>query len=156
LRIGTVGRPHGHGGGFVVADPTERLQLLDPGRHVTVAGRLLTVAWRKGTADRPIIGLEGADGQELRGHPIEVPRSAVGPLAPGEYLVDDLVGCDAFDGERRIGRVQDVLLLPSADVLEVEREEGEPLLIPLVGDVVRAIDPGARRIDLDAAFLDAD
>jgi 16S rRNA processing protein RimM len=156
LRIGTVGRPHGNEGGFVVADPTERLGLLEPGRTVTVAGRSLAVAWRKGTADRPIVKLEGTDGRELRGEAIEVPRSAVGPLGPGEYLVDDLVGCDAFDGDRLIGRVQDVLLLPSADVLEVERETGEPLLIPLVGDAVRSIDPEAGKIDLDASFLDAD
>jgi 16S rRNA processing protein RimM len=123
---------------------------------VTVAGRRLDIAWRKGTPERPVLKLEGADGRELRGAAIEVPLSEVGPLEAGEYLVDDLVGCEAFDGEHRIGTVRDVLLLPSADVLEVEREGAEPLLVPLVGDAVRSIDLGAGRVDLDRAFLDAD
>jgi 16S rRNA processing protein RimM len=154
--VGFVGRPHGTEGAFVVSDPTERLDLLDPGRAVTVAGRQFEVAWRKGTAERPILKLAGVDARDVRGAAIEVPRAAVGPLAAGEYLVDDLVGCEAFDGERRLGPVRDVLLLPSADVLEVERGDGEPLLVPLVGDAVRSIDLEARRVDVDTGFLDAD
>ena len=156
MRVGFVGRSHGTEGGFVVAEPTARLDLLDPGRAVTVAGQRLEIAWRKGTADRPIVKLDGADGRELRGAAIEVPRSALGPLAAGEFLVDDLVGCEAFDGERRLGPVRDVLLLPSADLLEVEREEREPLLVPLVGDAVRSVDLDAGRVDVDTGFLDAD
>ena len=139
-----------------MSEPTARLELLDPGRAVTVAGRRLEVAWRKGTADRPIVKLDGADGRDIRGEAIEVPRAAVEPLGAGEYLIDDLVGCDAFDGERRLGAVRDVLLLPSADVLEVERGDGEPLLVPLVGDAVRSVDLEARRVDVDTGFLDAD
>ena len=84
-----------------------------------------------------------------------MPRSALGPLAEGEFLIDDLTGCEAFDGSRRIGRVRDVLLMPSADLLEIEREGGEALLVPLVSDAVRSIDVEARRIEVDASFVDA-
>jgi 16S rRNA processing protein RimM len=160
LRIGIVGRPHGNEGAFVVVEATERLELLEPGRTITVGDRQLDVAWRKGTAERPLLKLDGANGraaaQELRGQPITVPRSAVGPLGEGEFLVDDLVGCEAYDGRQRIGIVRDVLLLPSADVLEVEREGEEPLLVPLVGDAIRSIDTEQRRVEIDRAFLDAD
>jgi 16S rRNA processing protein RimM len=150
-----VGRPHGHEGAFVVSEPTERLHLLDAGRAVTIAGDERTVAWRKGTSDRPIVMLEGTDGRELRGEAIEVPRAAVGPLETGEYLVDDLVGCEAWSGGDRIGVVRDVLLLPSADVLEIESGGGS-LLVPLVADAVRGVDIAAGRIEVDVAFLDAD
>ena len=47
----------------------------------------------------------------------------------------------------RSGRVRDVLLLPSADALEVERPGGEPLLVPLVGDAVRSVDTSTARAD---------
>ena len=156
LRIGIVGRAHGHEGAFVVNEPTKRLELLDAGRTVTVGDRELTVESRKGTADHPIVKLAETDGRELRGEPITVPRSALGALEEGEFLVDDLTGCVAFDAERRIGRVRDVLALPSADVLEIERDGGETVLVPLVGDAVRSIDVGAGRIDIDTTFVNAD
>jgi 16S rRNA processing protein RimM len=159
LRVGTVGRPHGNEGAFVVAQPTERLELLGPGRTVTVGGKTVTVAWRRGTPARPLLKLEWEGGRaaadELRGQPITVPRSAI-TLAEGEFLVDDLVGCAAFDGARRLGRVRDVLLMPSADVLEVEREGEEALLVPLLRDAVRSVDLGSGRVDIDTSFLYAD
>jgi ribosomal 30S subunit maturation factor RimM len=49
-----------------------------------------------------------------------------------------------------------VLLMPTADVLEVEREREQPLLVPLVGEAVRSIDVEAGRVDVDSGFLDAD
>jgi 16S rRNA processing protein RimM len=157
LRIGRVGRPHGTDGAFTVADPTERIELLDPGSVIVVGGRPMTVAARRGTPEHPIVVLEGVVGRSaaeaLRGDDIAVQREALGTLAEGEYLVDDLIGCEVFDGERPVGRVRDVLLLPSADALEVDVAEGDPLLVPLVGDAVRSVDPGARRIDVDVDFL---
>jgi 16S rRNA processing protein RimM len=150
-----VGRPHGHDGAFVVSEPTRRLNLLDPGRVVTVGGREHTIGRRKGTPERPIVMLDGVDGRELRGEALEVPRSVVEPLEAGEYLVDDLIGCEAWSGEKRIGVVGDVLLLPSADVLEIEAGP-RPLLVPLVSDAVRSVDVATGRIEIDMAFLDAD
>jgi 16S rRNA processing protein RimM len=159
LRVGIVGRPHGKEGAFLVVEPTERIELLDPACTVTIGGSARTVEWRRGTPERPLLKLEGADGRaaadELRGEAITVPRTAVGPLDADEFLVDDLIGADVVDGERRIGRVSNVLLMPSADVLEVERDGEETLLVPLVGDAVRSIDVDAGRVEIKATFLDA-
>jgi 16S rRNA processing protein RimM len=143
-----------------VGEPTERLELLDPGRRVVVGGREMKVAWRKGTAERPLVKLEEAEGrtgaEALRGEAIEVPRAEVGTLPEGEFLVDDLVGCAVVDGGRAVGTVQDVLLLPAADVLEVAPDSGAALLVPLVADAVRSVDVDARRIDVDMTFVSAD
>ena len=144
----------------MVLEPTSRLELLGPGRTVDVAGRELAIASRKGTPDRPLVRFEGVEDREaaerLRGQAITVARSALGPLAEGEFLVDDLVGCEVFDGARRLGRVADVLAMPSADVLEVDRNSEDTLLVPLVADAVRSIEPEAGRIEIDVSFLDAD
>ena len=69
---------------------------------------------------------------------------------------DDL---DRLRGHRRrrgrSGVVRDVLMLPSVDCLEVERgRRRRALLVPLVGDAVRALDVAGRRIDVDLAFLE--
>ena len=158
LRVGRVGRPHGTDGGFAVADPTERVELLDPGETLRVGGREVTIAARRGTAERPIVVLEGVGdrnaAEALRGEALEVPRAALGTLPAGEFLVADLIGCEVVDGERVVGTVRDVLPLPSTDTLEVERPDTDTLLVPLVGDAVRSIDIAARTVDVDTGFLD--
>ena len=157
LRIGRVARPHGIEGAFTVAEPTTRLELLDTGRRVLVDGREMHVAWRRGTAEHPLVKLVGADDRDaaeaLRGAAIEVPRTELGELAPGEFLVDDLVGCEVVDGSRTVGAVSDVLLLPAADVIEVDVGEAEPVLVPLIADAVRSVDIDRRRIDVDMEFV---
>jgi 16S rRNA processing protein RimM len=61
------------------------------------------------------------------------------------------------DGARAIGTVRDVLLLPSADVLEVVvGDEQDPLLVPLVSDAVRSVNLDAARIDVDMSFVRPD
>jgi 16S rRNA processing protein RimM len=160
VRIGRVGRPHGTDGGFSVSEPTERGELFDPGREILLGDRRATVVWRKGTGQAPLLKVEGVDdragARALAGTEILAPRHALGPLAPGEHLVGDLVGMEVVDGTRRIGRVADVLVLPSVEALEVEREGMAALLVPLVADAVRSIDQGTATIDIDCAFVAED
>lgn len=50
-----------------------------------------------------------------------------------------------------------LLALPSCEVLEVSRGEGEPaLLVPLIGDAVRIVDLENGYIDVDMEFLGGD
>lgn len=155
--IGRVGRPHGVHGAFHVSGPTDRVELLDAGRSVSVAGAEREIIWRRGTDRRPLLKLDGIDDRDaaavLTGEPITIPRQEAGPMEEGEHLVADLVGCEVTDGDARVGRVCDVLLLPSVDCLEVERDAGT-LLVPLVRDAVRSVDTAARRIDVDLGFVE--
>jgi len=143
-----------------VGEPTERLRLLDAGREVEVGGRTRRIASRKGTAERPLLKLAGSGDRDaaeaLHGADIEVPREALGPLDEGEYLIDDLVGCAVMSAGNAVGRVAGVLLLPAADVLEVEREGAGLLLVPLVRDAIRSVDVADGTIEVDMGFIDAD
>ncbi len=49
-----------------------------------------------------------SDAEILIGCELQVPASERSKLGPGWVYVSDLVGCDVFDGDREIGRVQDV------------------------------------------------
>ena len=156
LTAGRVGRPHGLDGSFYVTDPSP--QLLEIGVEVQIAGRSARIERRAGTDARPILRLDGcADrdaAQALRGQELLVPRGAAPALQPGEWWAEELEGCAVVDGDRAIGVVRRLVGLPSCEALEVDREDGGDLLVPLVADAVRNVDVEARRIDIRVDFLE--
>lgn len=155
LRAGRVGRPHGLDGSFHVLDPVAHL--LEAVTAVRVAGRERGIARRAGYDARPIIRLEGAEdragAEALRGQELLVPRAAAPALEEDEWWATDLEGCAVSDGATSVGVVARVLGLPSCEVLEVEREGGKALLVPLIRDAVRSVDIDAHQIDVDLHFL---
>jgi 16S rRNA processing protein RimM len=152
LNAGRVGRPHGLDGSFHVTRP--RPALLTLGGDVRIGGeRWREIVRRSGTDDRPILRLDGVDeragAEAMRGEELFVARAAAPALGPGEYWAEDLRGCRVVTGAgHELGVVEGMRALPSCEVLEV----GE-LLVPMVGDAVRAVDIAARRIVVDADFL---
>ena len=156
VEAGRVGRPHGLDGSFHVTRP--RAELLAVGRPVTVSGRSREIDRRAGTDERPILRLAGAtsraDAEALRGEPLLVPRDSLPALGEDEWWPEDLVGCSVMDGDRAVGTVSAVSGLPSCDVLEVSRDEGETLLVPLVRDAVRTVDVEGRVVDVDMRFVE--
>ncbi|WP_311269049.1 ribosome maturation factor RimM [Sphingobium sp. WCS2017Hpa-17] len=119
-----------------------------------VAGRMLTLkSVRPGpngaVARFAEIGDRGA-AEALRGTALTVPRSALPPLAEGEYYHADLIGlpCTASTGEA-LGTIIAVENFGAGDIIEVERpaEEGKkpkrfmaPMHAVTVGDDSAVID----------------
>jgi len=151
LNAGRVGRPHGLDGSFHVTRP--RAVLLVLGSTVTVDGTAREIVRRAGTADRPILRLEGIGAraaiEALRNAELLVERATAPPLPPGEYWAEDLEGCVVVtpDGAQ-LGHVDHMRALPSCEVLEV----GE-LLVPMVADAVLEVSLERRRIVVDPRFL---
>jgi 16S rRNA processing protein RimM len=159
MRAGLVGRPHGLDGSFYVLEPSPAL--LGLGAVVLVDGRQLTVARRAGDDRRPIVRLEGhedrAAAEALGGQQLLVERTEAAELEPDEWWAEDLEGCTVRDAERHVGTVRRMLALPSCEVLEVARAEGEgELLVPLIRDAVRSVDIERKEIDVDLRFLGAE
>jgi 16S rRNA processing protein RimM len=159
LVAGRVGRAHGLDGSFYVTRPRPRL--LAGRGEVTVAGKRLEVVRRAGTEQRPILRLEGVESREqaeaMRGQELTVPSAQAPALGQGEFWAHELEGCAVHDGERTVGTVSALIELPSCEALEVQRPEGgQPLLVPMVQAAVRSIDPAAKRVDVDLAFLGLD
>jgi 16S rRNA processing protein RimM len=131
--------------------------VLIAGASVFVGDGAMTIERRAGTDAKPIVRLSGCSSREaaeaLRGTPLLARRDALAPLENDEFWSEDLVGCAVVDGERPVGKVSRLLGLPSVEVLQVERPEGSPLLVPLVRDAIRSVDLDARRIDIDLEFL---
>lgn len=142
---GRVGRPHGLDGSFHVREAKHPLA---EGTIVIVGGAEHRVDRRAGTDAAPLVRLEGvqdrAAAAALTGRPLEV-ADVRPPVDEGEWLASDLVGCEVSG----LGTVERVIGGPSCDVLELD----DGTLVPLVKDAIRAIDPWARRIEVDRHFL---
>jgi 16S rRNA processing protein RimM len=155
LEAGRVGRAHGLDGSFYVT--RARPQLLAEGGEVTVAGTARRIMRRAGVEQRPIVRLQGIEdrlaAEALRGHTLTVASAQAPALGEGEWWAHELEGCTVLDGERPIGTVSGLLELPSCEALEVLREDGRELLVPMVGDAIRHVDVAAGRIDVSLDFL---
>jgi 16S rRNA processing protein RimM len=156
LAAGRVGRPHGLDGSFHVTRP--RGALLPLGATVRIGDAEVEIVRRAGTDERPILRLAGHDDREaaeaLRGQDLLVHRAAAPALGDDEWYAEDLEGCRVVDGAIAVGRVRRMLALPSCEALEVERDGGGDLLVPLVRDAVRSVDVAVGVVDVDLAFLD--
>ncbi|HEY4016580.1 MAG TPA: ribosome maturation factor RimM [Polyangiaceae bacterium] len=91
--------------------------------------------------------------EELRGALVCVRRRDFPPLEDGEFYACDVEGAhvvvEGEAGECEIGKVRAVRSYPSADVLVVDPPEGGPAWeVPLVGEVVRAVDVASGRVVL--------
>ncbi|HEV3048012.1 MAG TPA: ribosome maturation factor RimM [Solirubrobacteraceae bacterium] len=156
VAVGRVGRAHGLDGSFYVTQPVSRLLLA--GAPVTLAGRTAAIVRRAGTEQRPIVRVEGvgdrAAAEALRGAELTVARERAPRLEPDEWWAHELEGCAVWDGARLLGTVSRLLELPSCEALEVRPpDRGEPVLVPMVKDAVRAISAAERRIEVDLEFL---
>jgi 16S rRNA processing protein RimM len=87
---------------------------------------------------------------------VRVPRTALPPLEPGEYYVEDVPGCAVEDENgRALGVAVGTFWNGAHDVLTVadqERQEGQEgeagkeRLIPLVPAIVLTVDARGRKI----------
>jgi 16S rRNA processing protein RimM len=156
LSAGRVGRAHGLDGSFYVTRPKPRL--LAEGATVAIGERRLRIVRRAGTDERPIVRLEGVSGraaaEELRGLELSVAAAQAPALGEDEWWAHELEGCEVRDGERLLGTVTRLIELPSCEALEVRPPAGgEVLLVPMVRDAIKAIEPARRRVEVDSSFL---
>jgi 16S rRNA processing protein RimM len=168
---GRVGRAHGLDGSFYVTGARPRL--LAVGMTVRLDDRRCTVVRRAGTDEHPIVRLEEIQdrpaAETVRGRELTVELAQAPVLEEGEWWAQELVGCEVLDGERHVGTVIGLMELPSCEALEVRLVAPETdgrqkpmgartdqLLVPMVSDAIRHVDPKRRRIDVDMAFLGED
>jgi len=91
--------------------------------------------------------------EKLRGTALTVPRSALPPLAEGEYYHADLIGLAAVsDAGEALGTVVAVENFGAGDVLEIERPDGPRFMVPMREDAVPEWD--AERLVIARDFVD--
>jgi len=149
VTVGTVGRPHGLGGAFVVERPSEDDTRFAVGATLHVAGEPAEVVESKrGGGGRVVIRL---DRKVERGAALQVPKADLPAPGRDAYYVFDLVGLEVEEeGGRTLGRVTDVVHYPANDVLELEGG----IVLPMVSACIKEVDTEGGRIVVAAGFAE--
>jgi 16S rRNA processing protein RimM len=91
--------------------------------------------------------------EALRGTLLTVPRSALPPLAEGEYYHADLIGLAALtDTGGPLGTVVAVENFGAGDILEIERPDGKRFMVPMTEAAVP--EWNAERVLVSADFAE--
>ncbi len=92
--------------------------------------------------------------EALRGTALTVPRSALPPLAEGEYYHADIIGLPAVSSEgEALGTCVGIENFGAGDVIEIERPTGKRFMVPMRAEAVPEWD-GARLMIAAAFALD--
>jgi 16S rRNA processing protein RimM len=107
---------------------------------------------KPGTAVARFEGIGDRNAAEaLRGLQLSVPRTALPPLADGEYYVADYLGMIVADETGApVGRVRAIENFGASDILDITLDAGGTAMVPFVADVVRE---EADRLIVDRAWL---
>jgi 16S rRNA processing protein RimM len=155
IALAAVAGAHGVKGELRLKLFTESIEKLKRYENVYVAGVERKVESVRAGSSGAIARLSGigdrSAAEALRGSVIEVDRSALPPLEPGEYYHADLIGLACFDREgRELGRVIGIENYGAGDLLEVEGTDGVHSLIPFRPGIA---EQDGDRIVLDPEFL---
>ena len=71
-------------------------------------------------------------------------------LEEGTYFIQDLIGLAVLDADtgKEYGKISDVLQTGANDVYEITTPEGKQLLVPVIPDVVLAVDLDTERVTI--------
>ena len=139
--------------GDVNIEPLASRKVLSPGRAIRIAGHDSRIELVRG-AGRLFLKIEGIEDREsataLRGEYILVREADLEPLPEGEFYRFQLIGLRVITTQGLdLGRVTDIISARENDVLVVAGPTGENL-IPVIEDVVQAIDVEAGKITIEA------
>jgi len=159
LRVGYIAGSHGlHGALRVRTDNPDSTTLgaLERLFVETATGRrefkVLSVSALGGGHQRVVLeGIDDADAaQALRGGAVKVTAADLPPLKEGEFYYFQIAGAEVIltDG-RRLGTIEDIMPTGGHDVWVV-RDGQREVLVPVIADVVKAMDLEARRVTIEA------
>ena len=105
----------------------------------------------KGVLIGKLAGIEDRDRAEaLRGLRLYVPYSALPAPGEDEFYHADLIGLEAvLPDDTTLGRVRAVHDFGAGDTLEIDRPQGQPVVVPFTRAVVPVVDIAGGRLVID-------
>ena len=88
------------------------------------------------------------DAENFRNKEFFVNKADLPDPGEGRYYIDDVIGCAVFDGDKKIGFMEEVLQYGSADVYVMRAPDGKTIMFPYVDGVIDNIDIVGKKISI--------
>lgn len=156
--MGVVGAPHGVRGAVRIKSFTDEPEAIagygaleDESGAQRFTLRVIGAAKGDGMVIATLSGVADRDRAEaLRGLRLYAPRSALPAPAEDEFYHADLVGLAAeLDDGSTLGTVIAVHDFGAGDIIEIAREEGQPVLVPFTRAAVPVVDTAGGKVVID-------
>ena len=144
--IGKVVGAFGLKGTLKIWPETDFPERFDEGRSLLIDGKsyeIIETRWHKQQARVRVRGITKIDQAETYiGMEVAVPADDLPQLDEGEYMVDDLIGLEAFDADgNKLGELEDVVKGTAQDLYQING-----VLVPAVKEFIKEVDTTNRRI----------
>ncbi|MEE0434077.1 MAG: ribosome maturation factor RimM [Peptococcaceae bacterium] len=156
-RIGKILNAHGVRGELKVEpltdDPArytvlEQVYIEDRKKHYTLYD-VESVRFHKEQVLVKLKGIDDMDAAKAVKHlHLAINKSDRMPLEEGAYYIDDLIGLEVYEDERKLGVLKEVLQPGANDVYVVDSPIYPELLIPALKTVIVNVDLAAGRMDV--------
>jgi 16S rRNA processing protein RimM len=139
LEVGKAVNTHGIHGGLKIECSSDTPEFLRQFNRLYIGDKVFDVTSFKAHKNAAIVTLKGVGdvqgAQALKGKAVSADVSGI-KLPEGRFFIADMIGLPIIENDIEIGRLADVLKLPSHDVYVLEGGR----MIPNVPEFVKSID----------------
>mgnify|MGYP002539641094 CR=1 FL=1 len=144
LEIGKVVNTHGIRGEIKIQPWCDDPTIYDHLEYIYINGRRYEIIRNRLHKNCEIVAIEGIEhieqAETLRNQIVTIEREALGVLPEGTYYIADLLGLTVktLEGEL-LGIIEEVIHTGSNDVYVLKSENPNPILIPVIDQVVKEV-----------------
>lgn len=155
LRVGIIANTHGIKGEVKVYPTTDDMErfkqlkqvILDTGKE----HKPLEISSVRYFKQMVILKFKGIDNindiERYKGKDLLITRGQAVPLAENEYFIFDIIGADVITTkDEKLGVLEEVLQTGANDVYLVKTLENKEILLPVIPDCVKEIDPENKKV----------
>ena len=158
LTVGRIAKPQGVGGELKITPLTDDVNRFKSLKSVFVDGKDYSVKNVRISPNGVFLTIDGINDRNsaelLRNKDVEIDRKDAVRLDKDRYFIVDIISCEVFVGEEKIGSLVDVLQYGSADVYVISTKKGRAM-IPAIKRILLDVDVQNKKIVLDKqAFED--
>ena len=157
LTVGKIAKPQGVGGELKILPLTDDVNRFKSLKSVFIDGKEYSVIKARISPNGVFLTLDGINdrnvAEQLRNKNVEVDRKDAVRLEKDRYFIVDIISCEVFVGEEKIGKLVDVLQYGSADVYVISTKKGKAM-IPAIKRILVDVDVENKKIVLDRQAFD--
>lgn len=157
LVIGNIAKPQGIRGEVKISPLTDDTARFNRLKKVYIGSVMYEVQSAKVLPGGVFVKFKGVDDRNaadlLRGKDIEIDRDDAVKLPKDRYFIVDVIGCEVFKGDEKIGKLVDVLQYGAADVYVISTSKGRAM-IPAIKRILIDVDIAQKKIILDKEAFD--